>query len=432
MKIFIVAATHPSINSSTNILIKNILANFEKNSEFKSIWLVYQHEKFEETDEDHSIITPIQNFKNAVEALKKYNPDCVLTNNNKFTDIHYAFSLASNFLKIPLIQYKNADLTYDDLATKPQNFIENFRRNMTQFFSKMPQNSEVNRSSFIIYKKKFLFETNKILGSNYLKNIKSQINDYAYHFVGNTKKRFSDLSDLQLVHNEVWLKTLEEGGVNPSKFALIGNPYWDTLFDTSQKFLDKKNPISTKPIRLLVSTTPLLEHGHWQLEDKQKFLENLVHYLKKESNLSCSFKIHPSTENIGFYKEIFKKLEVDFPIYQKENIWSLAKDFDIVLSYGYSTVHTECALIGFRMILLDTGLDVRQMPLVKSGILSGFIEKCHDVNQISNISKKLCAREISFNDLHKSEIEKIIYKFDGKSGYRAASAILKIVSKKKD
>lgn len=431
MKIFIVSTTHPSINSSTNILIKNILKNFENNEKLKTIWLIYQHIKFDDIVNESSIITPIQNYSDAVEVLKKYQPDFVLTNNNKFADIHYAFSLASNFLKIPLVQYKNADLSNHDLKHTKQNSIYNLKRNLIQFFSRIPNDSSSSRSSFIIYKKKFLFKTKKSIGYSYFKNIKSQISNYIYPFFGNQNKRFTNLCDLQLVHNEVWLKILNDGGVNPSKFSLIGNPYWDTLFETSQLLSDKKEPISSKPIRVLICTVPLFEHGFWKFEQQEKFLTNLIQFIKKESNLSCSFKIHPSSENINYYKNIFKKFNVTFPIYQKENFWHLVQNFDIVLSYGFSTLHTECALLGFRMILLETNLNIREMPLVKTGIQSGFIEKCNNLTEIYSICSKLCNQKIFFNENHLTEIKKTIYKFDGKSGYRAAEAIIKLLSKKK-
>jgi len=429
MKIFIVASTHPEINSSTNIIIKNILKNLEKNIDLNSIWFVYQSKLFKKLIDNNETIIPIQDYQNAVEALSEFNPDCVLTNNNKFTDIQYAFSLAANFLNIPLIQYKNADLTFDEISSKSRKIKSNFKRNITQFFSNVPQNNGMKRGSFILYKKKFLYETNKALGVNTFKNFNSQINDYVYHFIGDTKKRFSNLANLQLVHSEVWLKILQEGGVDSTKLVLTGNPYWDNFYEISKKLVDIKKPITRKPVRLLISTTPLLEHGYWKTEQKEEFLGNLIKFLKDQPDYSCSFKIHPSSEDIDFYKSFFKKFNVSFPIYQKESTWSIANNFDLIISYGYSTIHTECALFGFRLILINTNLEIREMPLVKSGIDSGFIKKCDNIHEISSISKQLCEQEIHFNDLHKHEIKKIIYKFDGKSGERAANAILKLLSR---
>ena len=66
------------------------------------IWLVYLPEKISEKKNSDDIILDIHDFDNAVDVVKKVNPDVV------FTDagiglVQLSLSVAAKFLKIPVI-----------------------------------------------------------------------------------------------------------------------------------------------------------------------------------------------------------------------------------------------------------------------------------------------------------------------------------------
>ena len=428
MKILIPTPTHPSINSSLIIIFKNILKNLEKKVDLECSWFLYTTKKFDSLQTDNETIININNFKNAVDVLKNIKPDCVLADNNKHYAIDYAFSIASKSLKIPLIYYKSVDLAEEEPTRSFSQIKDNFKRNLIQFFSTDYQTKGQKRSSFIIYKNKFLFETKRALGSGLIENLKSQLGNLVFHFIGESKKRFSDLADLQLVSNEIWMNMLQKAGIDRTKLVLTGNPYWDELYNVIKKINLSKDPIVHKPLRLLILTTPMIEHGHWTIQQRENFLRNLITTLNRDKEFSFSFKIHPSTENLDEYTSLIKKLGFKTKIFQKESFWNIAKNFDIIISYGYTTMHSECATVGYRMILFEG--KHRQMPLVDTAIKSGFIKKCHVFNELSATIRELAQVKIQFNEKHLQEIEKIFYKFDGNSGERAADAILKLMKSK--
>ena len=123
-------------------------------------------------------------------------------------------------------------------------------------------------------------------------------------------------------------------------------------------------------------------------------------------------------------------MNVESEIYQNELFWDIIGNFDVVLSYGFSMIHTEIALLGCRMILFRFKQDdFREMPLVDSAINSGFIQECNKFDELPLLIKKLSERKIEFNQNYNDEVEKYFYKFDGNSGMRVAEAIHKFLKK---
>ena len=424
MKIFVPTGTHPSKDSSPIIYIKNILKNLKSTT---CIWFLYQPQKIENKNDE---IIEIYDYSNAIDVLQKIKPDCVITNNNKYDVIDYAFSIAAKYLKITLVNYKVVDLSENEEGRNFKKINNNFKRNFQKILSKDSETNE-SRSSFILLKNKFLFETEKKLGKNNSENIKSQIENILFHFIGNPKKRFTDLADVQLINNKIWWKFLSESGVSENKMILTGNPYWDTLYDKSQKKGFSKDPITHLPIKVLILTTPILEHEHWSENQREKFLSELVENLEKQTDVDFTFKIHPSSEKIETYQKYLKKFGIKAKIFQKESFWDIVNDFDVIVSYGYTTTHSEIALIGYRMILLNISQELREMPLVNSALESGFVKRCKNLSELSKIIKIIIQEKIQFHKNHEKEIEKILFKFDGNSGKRAAEVITHIVEKKK-
>ena len=95
------------------------------------------------------------------------------------------------------------------------------------------KNTETNQHiiPFILYKNKFLFKTKNKMKINLCSNIKTQIEHIMFNFIGDPKKRFTNLADLNLVNNEMWLKKFKEYGIDEKKMVVTGNPYWDKYFE---------------------------------------------------------------------------------------------------------------------------------------------------------------------------------------------------------
>lgn len=423
MKILVPTSTHPEKNSALNIYIKNIQKNLQEIGFEECIWFVYESNKIIKKEKN---IFDIHDYSNAVEVLKEIKPDCVITNNNKFDVISYAFSLGAKFQNIPLIFYKSGD--FGDLDNTPN--YSNIKRNFLRNFNKMllkESNSKKFHISFVRIKNNFLSQTKKETKSMLSENHNSIIEQYKFYLLGNIKNRFSNLADLNLVNNEKWWNTLKDSGIDESKMKLVGNPYWDNFYQITKNRKLSRKIVSNKPIKILIVTTPLVEHGHWTEKFRDKFLKNIIEILDKSNEFKISLKIHPSSETLEVYKKLINNKSDEIKIFQRQSLWSIIDDFDIILSYGYSMIHIEIALVGKRMIFIDMDEGFREMPLIESAIKSGFIEKTKKIENLPILINKLCNKPIQFSDNHKNEIERLIFKFDGNSGRRNAYAIYELL-----
>jgi len=428
MKIFVPTSTHPSKDSTLNKIVKNILDNLKLIDSTYCIWFLYKPEKFRRSKNSDEMIIDIHDYENAVQVLQDVKPDCVITNNNKYATIDFAFSLAAKFLNIPLIYCKIVDFTDDENSKKIAQIKDNFKRNLRKFVLKDPNTKQLH-GSFIMFKNKFLFETKKRVENNTIGNIKAQLGSQIFYFIGNPEKRFSDLADLNLVNNKMWFDVFKKCGIDEKKMVLTGNPYWDEYFQIFNQSNFSKEPVEHKPIKVLIITNPLVEHGHWSEKQRDDMISNLIKAISEKNEFSFSFKIHPTSEDILIYQNYAEKMNVDVKIYQNEPFWDIIRDFDVMISYGFSMIHTEIALAGCRMILFNFDQEFRIMPLVDSAINSGFIQKCDKFDELPLMIKDLAKRKIEFDQNHNQEVEKYFYKFDGNSGRRVAEAIHKTVKK---
>jgi UDP-N-acetylglucosamine:LPS N-acetylglucosamine transferase len=419
MRIFVTTSNHPLKNSTGNIIVKNFIKNLKENNSVFCIWFLYNQKKNGVSENLDEIIIDIHDYNDAIEVLKKIKPDCILANNNQYATIDHAFSLAAKFLKIPLIYNKIVDFTDTDEKEVSEN---KFKRIMKKIVVK---NSETNQHilPFILYKNKFLFKTKNKMKINLCSNIKTQIEHIMFNFIGDPKKRFTNLADLNLINNEIWLKKFKESGIDEKKMVITGNPYWDKYFEIFKKRNLSKDPVIHNPIKILILTSPLFEHGFWSKKQRDIIIRKLIEILTKEEKFLIAFKIHPTSEHLKTYEEFTEKNSKNIKIYQKESLWDIADNYDIVISYGFSMIHTEIAIAGYRMVLCNFDQKFRLMPLVDLAIDSGFVKICNDLEELPIQIHDLVNKQIKFNEKFDNEIKKFLYKFDGNSGKRVSDAI---------
>ena len=419
MKIFVTTSNHPSKNSAVNIVIKNFVKNLKENNSVYCIWFLYNQKKNSISKNSDETIIDIHDYNDAVEVLKETNPDCILADNNQYGTIDHAFSIAAKFLKIPLIYNKTVD--FADVNQKKDS--ENkFKTSIKKMFVKNPETNQY-VLPFILYKNKFLFKTKNKMKINLCSNIKTQIEHIMFNFIGDPKKRFTNLADLNLVNNEMWLKKFKEYGIDEKKMVVTGNPYWDKYFEIFKKKNLSKEPVMHKPVKILILTSPLVEHGYWSKKQRHEIISKLIEILSKEKNFLFAFKIHPTSEYLKTYEKFTKKNSTKIKIYQKESLWDIADNYDIVISYGFSTIHTEIAIAGYRMVLYNFDQKFRIMPFVDLASDSGFVKICNNLEELPLQIHNLVNKKIKFSEKFDNEIKKFFYKFDGNSGKRVAEAI---------
>lgn len=425
MKILVSTAVNPSKKNLRTVYINTVLKSLRKKITTKIIWIVYQPEKVQVSDDSCVAVRDIHEFSSGVEMLKTLKPDYVLVTNS-LEPIQLSISLAAKFLKIPLVCfYYNEPVTKISTPNASHISVMTLRNIFSDSVSTdSPEEKRfMRRGRFFFYKYWFLTKTRKSLKENYSQIIESFYKD-ANIYLSNKKFQLNTLPDLHLIPNEQMLQELVKMGFIKEKLIVTGNPFWDNLHQKLQNKMKLKRP--NNKIKLLIFTDALYEHGIWSNKQRTTFLQKLFLELQKNGDVSFALKIHPTSESKVFYEKFLQKLEIKAPIFQNEDIWDIISDFDLTLSYGFSTLHTEIAAAGIKMILLDIDFNFGLMSLVKEGIQSGHIKKCSNFKDLTPLIHKFAKEEIVLTDEFRRERETIFFKFDGKAGERVAEAILRI------
>jgi len=425
MKILVPSPVTPDKNSVRTVYVSEIMKQVKKKIDLDFFWFIYQPDKINSITHSDFNFVDIHDFNNALDCLKKINPDCVMVGSN-FEPIQYAFSICCKKLKIPLISfyYFGYDFEQFQSITGSKKFISNLRN---IFSNSIPTDSEnqksfLRRLKFILYKTKFLSKTRKAIGEK-----TSYIQDIASIFTSSLdQKEVADLADLHILPDNSWLEPLQKMGIQKSNLCVTGSPFWDRLYFKSKEFSPKKTDF--KKISILIITDALVEHGIWNNQKFSSFFIELINKLSQKSEFSFAFKIHPASEDITKYENLIKKLGVDSKIYQSDDVWDILGNYDMVLTFGYSTIHSQLSLVGVKTILIDLDFGFPLFPFVKEGIEYGIIRKCSNLSQINNMILDFLKQNIDLNSSFISARENFFYKFDGKSTERISEAILNLKS----
>jgi len=187
--------------------------------------------------------------------------------------------------------------------------------------------------------------------------------------------------------------------------------------------------IISNKIKLLIVTDTLFEHGIWTFKQRNDFFNSLFSKLSSDSNIEFALKIHPAQENKIFYTNFLKNLNLNISIFQSENLQDLIQNYDLILSFGASTTHSEISYSGKRLILLNSGTNLPKFPLVQEGIQSGHVMECKNIQDLNDVVVEFAKKDIKVSQKFIEERKKLFYKFDGKSAERGADAILNLVNK---
>ena len=100
------------------------------------------------------------------------------------------------------------------------------------------------------------------------------------------------------------------------------------------------------------------------------------------------------------------------------------KFYDIVLSYGSTTAHSEFACGGIKLIIFNPDDEFYTMPMVEDAILNGHVVKCTKISDLINDIKELHNKKIQFSKKFLDSREDLIFQFKGKSSQNVANIIL--------
>lgn len=429
MKILVPSSVIPNKKSVRTLYISELIKSLKEITDLDFFWFLYQPDRVKAVNLPDSHILDIHDFNNAVDCLTQIRPDCVMIG-PRYEPVQYALSLACKKLNIPLVSFYYFGYEFDQSESiSKHDKIISYSRNILS--SGVPTDSEeqkffLRRLRFILFKMRFLKRTKELINkrSSFIQDLFSYFN----HAFGSKEFPINQFPDLHLLPDVSWIEPLKKIGVKEEKLCVTGSPYWDKLYQNSKNYNPKQQ--TDGKISILIITDALVEHGLWNASKFTSFITNLINELSKRSEFSFSFKIHPASENKAKYQNLFQKLGNNSAIYQKENIWDIIEKFDLILTFGFSTIHSELSLLGAKTILLDFDFNFPLFPFVKEGLKFGNVIRCDKINDLNNMIVDFNKKSDFTNKSFVTIRDTFLYKFDGKSGMRAGDAIIKIINNK--
>lgn len=373
-----------------------------KDNEYKTKPLDYNYKFFEEYGTDDI---------NRILELEK--PD-VLISSNDYDYFGRAFIISAKKKNIPTVLLLQG-IFVDIYLTKSKKPLVKDRYIILR-----------NRGKFIVKKFGLLLKTYKKLGYNIFKISKLIIDDLITPFFYNEPSgRYG--CDLILVRNENDKKTIQDRGIK-SEILVTGDPEVDSTFKKIKTYERKKS--TGNKLKIIFLTTSMIGHGLWT---KKMWEDTMTHVIRGicvdfKEEMELALKIHPTSELIQDYEELFEKIGLKVPIFQTEDLFEVVSESDIVLTLeGGTWANWSAIFSGKPLIVVNTLRDneVSKFPYLKEKIAY----ELNDIKELPTIIEEM--QKNSNSEKNKEFIEKQHYKFDGKSSERSAIAIIDLIQKKR-
>ncbi|MBN2602740.1 MAG: CDP-glycerol glycerophosphotransferase family protein [Candidatus Thermoplasmatota archaeon] len=138
--------------------------------------------------------------------------------------------------------------------------------------------------------------------------------------------------------------------INPERLVITGCPVYDKLVNAHKFFNKRQIIINLKLIenkKIIVFTTENLS------ENENKRLANIVcKSLKNFTNTQLIIKVHPGETDLKIYKNIAKKVGIDFRVIRDINIYEILYISDILITY-FSATGLEAMILKKPVITLN-------------------------------------------------------------------------------
>ncbi|MCV0399639.1 MAG: CDP-glycerol glycerophosphotransferase family protein [Nitrosarchaeum sp.] len=391
--------------------------------ELQIIWLVYKPERIDtgKYTDKNNIVIDIHDFHNAVEAIKKYEPDIVWAAPTlNLPD--FAISIAGKKLGIPVVGELVNEIFIKD------NELELFKTYLTHFFeSSVPTDSGkeekkfMRRGRFFLYKLFFLLKTQKAVGWSFFKILK-----YFCILVKSHLTVYKNLHnpvfscDVHFVETEKLLNTLISKGYDKEKLIVTGIPMYDSAAKQIQELEKVKQKNSKTSVLFL--THAMYEHGIWTKEQRDSLVKKVITELSKHKDkLSITVKIHPSSEQLSDYESLIHNIDNSIEIFQKGDILEYIVNSDIIITYsGASSL--VYALMCKKPIIVCNFYNLKNDIFVDRKVVLACKNEKEVINSVLDAKNK----EFENDQNLKEFIEDYFYRLDGKASERIAKELVRI------
>ena len=407
----------PYVKGTETVQIKNIMSHVNEKIQTKLVWVIFQPSKINNYEKFDGEIINFDDYCDAIEIVDKIKPDIILNETEFFTQ-SVAFGLAAKFRNIPLV-------TYCLVSYVETSLLFNIRSKLRILFSNdvFLQTTDSNESmlKFNQRKLKFIEKTLKKMGYNKMKIIYFLIHFILKQFFAFSYVPVSKLieGDLNLCSNIKWADYLIKNDFKKSSIVVTGDPYLDTLFLNSKN----SDKIKNKPgiTKILFCTSPMHEHGYVSKKEENDVILKTIDKIIQNKNFEITLKIHPSTSSKTEYEKMLDKREIK--IYQKEDLMDILPQFNVMITYGASSVIPYAIILKKPIVFLDMFSYTKNLNLFYDELVA---VRCDQISELEQKIYQSMKKEI--NEIHyKKYIEKHLGMFDGKSSARSCESILKFL-----
>ena len=412
----------PNATSVDVKAINKIIEKLKEKIEVRQIWIIFQNTKFKIQNLNDVDVIHFEEFKNAVEVIEKFQPDVILFD-GELTILSVAFALAGKKKETPTV----GTFFIPEIEKAESRWIKN-RIQMIfaeKAFTQVKIDSELDESraiNFLFREYKFLLRTIKKINFNLFELIKFLITYPRVQLFSRFHVAYHKINEpiLTLCSTISWKDKLVKQGFDEKKLKVVGTPLYDNLFDKT-KDIDFKHT-NLEKTKILFCTSSMHEHGIWSKEIEDGLIKNTINKLNEHEDFQVSLKIHPITSSIDEYEKLIKETKLDVKLYQKESFLELIKEYDVIITYGPSSIVHECVLLRKPIVLLQLIND----SLTESMYDENTINICKNLDNIFNDINDAQNKTIN-QTIRNESVEKMIGKFDGKCSERAVNEILKVI-----
>jgi len=426
IKILVPIHTLPEDTTTTTMFFQNVLTVLKRKIKVQIIWFVYQPEKII-TSIDNSkdyIVLDIHNFNNAVEAVKKSNPDMIYASAT-WDLMDYAFSSAGKYLNIPVLsEFNTPKLIHRSKAIMLKLYVKRFFSSTVPTDSKKNKPKILKRGRFYLYKFFFLLKTLRAVGNRFLDIfinsmilINHNLNDYKIQF----DSRYANT--MHLLQSEKLIELLVKHGFDRSTLIVTGSP----IFDKSFQQINNWETQSSKKIRILLITASLYEHGFWTRKQRDDAVSKIVKIISKHSNeITLTVKIHPSSESLSEYESIINPIDSSIQVHQKGDVLEFLKSADVVISFVSGNASALIfALISRKPIIICDFYELKDDLFLYSDLAVACRKPTELISKIHEILRDNPASDEKVSEY----VKEFLYKADGKAAERISDVMLKLVKK---
>jgi hypothetical protein len=410
----------PSESSFYKINFENFRDLLKDKVKIELICLVYRSRRLtdeEKLSNDKKVID-FRDYSNAVEVIKKENPDIIVAGGWSTALISNSLVLAAKFLKIPVVNWLQMPLFDNELAINRKNtFVkllqsQNPTDNDKQFMM---------RGRFFLKRYLFFFNTQRAIGTKISKIFELLFSFFKKFFIFNDKVFNPQFSgDLSFLSGEKLLKNLLELGFDNKKLVLTGFPAYDKSFQILSSF----QPKTGDKIRVLFAPTTFYEHGDWTKNQRDKILKEIIKNLNDhKEKIVLTVKIHPSYSNLIEYQEIINSINPSIPLYRTKDFLELVANSDVVLDYSGVSTSLVFALIAKKPIVLCNYDHISDDIFLEKGLAL----KCTNPSLLFQSIMSVLKSNPASDEKREKFIRDYLYSSDGKASERIFDKMISLL-----